>query len=443
MRSIGASWRGASRGASDDRAQCGSGLVHAPSRSTNRTMTAPLCLVALLALAASCSAQDEEEAPWPAGPAVRYVDAFPAQAGFDRPLFVAFHETDPANAYVARSGTSAERRLFLDLSERVFLDNWEEGLLGFAFDPAYRDNGHVFVYWSEKTPATKQRMANGKEASSNRRSVVSRFTAKDGDAGRTVDLTTELRVLEVFQPFGNHNGGTVVFGPDGMLYVALGDGGAANDPFGNSQSKQMLLGKVLRIDVRGATAERPYQVPADNPFVGEEGARGEIWCYGLRNPWRIAFDRATGELWCGDVGQNRLEEVDRLVRGGNYGWNFMEASEEFALRRDKTPVPAGLLPPVASYPRSAGLSITGGHVYRGKAIPGLVGWFVYGDFMTSGMWACQEGRDGKPHQVVQLASGPQQVSSFAEEPEGELLFTGFASRKQARIWRLVPGSTGD
>jgi glucose/arabinose dehydrogenase len=398
-------------------------------------------------LAASCA---QDEAPsLPAGPALAYVDAFPAQKGFDRPLFVAFHASDAANAYVvtqpghvfivARDGKQAERRVFLDMTARVFLDNWEEGLLGFAFDPAYADNGHVWTYWSEKIPVREGAMGNGKMAKSNRQSVISRFTAKAGDGGNVVDLASELRVLEVFQPFGNHNGGTIEFGPDGMLYVALGDGGAGNDPYGNGQSKTTLLGKVLRIDVRGATKEKPYTIPADNPFVGAKDARGEIWCWGMRNPWRITFDRATGDLWCGDVGQGRLEEVDRLVKGGNYGWSSMEGTEVFKGPPKPLPPAPDVIAPIAEYPRSAGLSITGGYVYRGKAIPALVGWFVYGDFMFLNMWACKEDRAGGKHAVVTLARAPQQVSSFAEEPDGELLFTGFDG-KQGRVWRLVPAA---
>ncbi|MFO1031102.1 MAG: PQQ-dependent sugar dehydrogenase [Planctomycetota bacterium] len=400
-------------------------------------------------LLAVAFAQDEaDEAPGlPAGPAIAYANAFPAQAGFDRPLFVAFTASDPAHAYVvtqpgqvfavARDGKSGARHTFFDLGDKVLTDNWEEGLLGFAFDPGYAENGLVFACWSEETENTKGVMGDGKEAKSNRRSVIARYATKVVEGRRVVDLGSELRVLEVFQPYGNHNGGTIVFGPDAMLYVALGDGGAANDPFGNGQALSMLLGKVLRIDVRKATKETPYTIPADNPFVGRDGARGEIWCYGLRNPWRIAFDRKTGELWCGDVGQNRIEEVDRLEKGGNYGWNGYEAHEVFALRRPKAAPPEGAIAPIAEYPHAEGLSITGGHVYRGRAIPQLDGWFVYGDFMSLKTWACKAGKDAASHQVVQLERAPQMVASFAEEPEGELLLCGFDGKKGV-VWRLVP-----
>ncbi|MFM1872470.1 MAG: Soluble aldose sugar dehydrogenase YliI precursor, partial [Planctomycetota bacterium] len=359
----------------------------------------PLLTAVVLPLIA-LPGQDAEPAELPAGPAIEFAPAFPAQEPFDRPLFVAFTDTDPEHAYVVtqpgwvfaipRDGSKATRRTFLDVSKKVLTENWEEGLLGFQFDPEFAKNGFVYVCWSERIEKRSETMGNGKPAQSNRQSVISRFGTTNSPEGRIVDMASELRLLEVYQPFGNHNGGTIVFGPDGMLYLALGDGGAANDPFGNAQVLTNLLGKVSRIDVRGASKEAPYKIPADNPFVGKDGARGEIWCYGLRNPWRIAFDRQTGDLWCGDVGQNRIEEVDRLVRGANYGWNVMEADEVFKLRKETTPAPAGMVAPVAQYGHDQGLSITGGHVYRGSKIPGLQGWFVYGDFMTLRMWACKE-----------------------------------------------------
>jgi glucose/arabinose dehydrogenase len=187
--------------------------------------------------------------------------------------------------------------------------------------------------------------------------------------------------------------------------------------------------------VRGATAEKPYAVPADNPFVGEAGARPEIWCYGLRNPWRIAFDRATGDLWCGDVGQDRVEEVDRLVKGGNYGWNLMEGSEVF---RRNVELPKDLIAPVAEYGHKDGVSVTGGFVYRGRSIPELVGRYVYGDFSTFRLWAVKEDREGGKHEVREIGRAPAQLSSFAEEPDGELLMTCF----DGKIYRLVPPPIG-
>lgn len=381
------------------------------------------------------------------GPAIAYEDAFPGQESFTQPLFVAFHETDPESAYVVcqpgfiyrvpRDGSKSDREVFLDLSEQVLTKNWEEGLLGFQFDPNYANNNYVWTYWSEQIEQRLGKMARG-EKKSNRQSIIARYSVVEKDGKRVVDLASELRVMEVFQPWGNHNGGTIVFGPDKMLYITFGDGGAANDPYGNAESLEMLLGKVLRIDVRGATKEKPYVIPADNPFVGREGARGEIWCYGVRNLWRMSFDRKTGELWAGDVGQNRIEEVIKIDKGGFYGWNSFEAHEEFKKRRSKLPTPDDHILPIASYTHKEGLSITGGHVYRGKKIPGLQGYFVYSDFITKRAWACREGKEGK-QDVVKLKSAPFPPSSYAEEPDGELLMTVYIGKK-GKVYRLVPAT---
>ena len=397
-----------------------------------------LSLITLLPV--SLAAQDDGQSV----PVIEAQQVYAAQEKFDRPLLVEFHESDPGYAYVvvqpgqifrvAREGDSGARDVFLDLDGKAYVgDNWEEGLLGFAFDPDYANNGQVFVCYSEKTDMRTGEMGKGKKAKSTRQSVISRFDTKVGEDGvRVVDLGSELRVMTIFQPFGNHNGGTIVFGPDGMLYIAVGDGGAQRDPFKNSQDKSSLLGKVLRIDVRNATGDKPYAIPADNPFVGEEGARGEVWCYGLRNPWRIAFDRKTGDLWCGDVGQFRIEEVDRLVKGGNYGWNYMEGTEVFR-KRAKTR-PKDMIPPVAEYGRKDGVSVTGGFVYRGKAIPELDGCYIYGDFSTFRIWAVHEDRENGNHEVIEICRAPGQLSSFAQEPDGELLVTCF----NGKVYRLVP-----
>jgi glucose/arabinose dehydrogenase len=400
-------------------------------------------VVSLLGAAvASLPAQDEPRA------LVEAQRVYDAQAKFDKPLFVAFHETDPGWAYVVvqpgqifrvdRAGESEERHTFLDLAGKVYFgDNWEEGLLGFAFDPGYAENRQVFACWSEETEVREGSVGTDKRARSKRQSVIARYEVVPDENGRpVVDLASELRVMEIFQPYGNHNGGTILFGPDRMLYVALGDGGAARDPYMTGQDKGSLLGKVLRIDVSAATPEQPYQIPDDNPFVGEEGARGEIYCYGMRNPWRIAFDRETGDLWCGDVGQNRFEEVDRLVKGGNYGWNVMEANEVFD---KKAEMPVDLLAPIATYPRKDGVSITGGHVYRGKLMPDLVGCYIYGDFATFRIWAVREDAAAGNHQVREIGRAPGPLSSFAEEPDGELLMTCF----NGNVYRIVPRTAGN
>ena len=376
---------------------------------------------ALICLAPLC--QD------PDAPLYAVEDAFPAQEKFDKPLYLDHHASDPEVYYVVeqdgavwripRDGAKGDRHQFLDWSERCHRENWEEGLLGFAFDPGYPERNYLYIYWSKGLPKGK------------RQSVISRLEVDHGGDAPVAQPDTELVLMQIPQPFGNHNGGTIVFGPDEMLYVALGDGGAARDPHENGQDLSSLLGTVLRVDVRSATEQEPYVVPDDNPFVGVEGARGEIWAYGLRNPWRISFDRETGDLWCGDVGQNALEEVDRIVRGGNYGWNFMEGAEEFDRRKGDDPIPEGLIGPVAEYGRQQGLSITGGYVYRGTQLADLVGRYVYGDFGSSRMWAVRETDDGGD--IVELCRAPGPIASFAEEPNGEHLVLCF----DGRIYRLA------
>ena len=202
--------------------------------------------------------------------------------------------------------------LLLDISDRVSRDGNEEGLLGLAFDRDYAENGEFFVYYSAADP---------------RRSVPSRFLR--GDSG-LADMSSEAVILEIEEPFGNHNGGMIEFGPDGMLYIGVGDGGSGGDPNGNGQNTGTLLGSVLRINPQLARQGDSYLVPETNPFVGSSDARPEIWAYGFRNPWRFSFDRATGDLWLADVGQQLREEVDLVVRGGNYGWNRLEGSRCFA-----------------------------------------------------------------------------------------------------------------
>jgi len=213
----------------------------------------------------------------------------------------------------------------LDIRGRVSSRGWEEGLLGLALSP--KNERYIYIYYSAANP---------------RRSVVSRL-----NYNRAVAPDSELVILEVPQPYANHNGGQIAFGPDGYLYIGLGDGGSAGDPQRNGQDTSTLLGTILRIDVSEATTEQPYAIPPDNPFAGS-GGRPEIWAYGLRNPWRFSFDRETGELWAGDVGQNRWEEIDIIERGGNYGWNAMEGNHCFR-------PPSGcegedFIPPVWEYP---------------------------------------------------------------------------------------------
>jgi glucose/arabinose dehydrogenase len=289
---------------------------------------------------------------------------------------------------------------FGDFSSRLISNPGnEEGLLGFAFSPRFQSDGRVFVYYSAGNP---------------RRSVLSRFSANAG----AMDMGSERVILEIAEPYPNHNGGQLAFGPDGMLYVAVGDGGSAGDPHGNGQNLGTLLGSILRIDVSGDG----YTVPGDNPFVGRQGARGEIWAYGLRNPWRFGFDRQTGALWAGDVGQNRWEEVDRVTRGGNYGWNIMEGFSCFSTANCNQ---SGLIAPRAVYGHGDGCSVTGGFVYRGPSMPELNGYYVYGDFCTGNIWGVNTSGGSPP---VLLAASGAPISSFAELPNGELLAITFSNR---------------
>jgi glucose/arabinose dehydrogenase len=298
--------------------------------------------------------------------------------------------------------------LFADIRERVQARYSESGLLGMAFHPHFARNGQVFLsYTTHGTPLLSR---------------VSRFVSRDG--GRTLDAGSETVLFEVPQPYANHNGGQIAFGPDGHLYIGLGDGGAAGDPRGNGQSVETLLGAMLRIDVdKGA----PYAIPPDNPFAGG-GGRPEIYAWGLRNPWRWSFDRSSGELWAGDVGQNGWEEIDKIVRGGNYGWAIREGAHCYGTERCRT---KGLIDPVAEYGHSEGCSVTGGYVYRGKAIPALQGAYLYGDFCSGRIWAlCQ----GKGLSRLLMNSGLN-ISSFAEGLDGELYVLHFSS--QGEIYRLA------
>jgi len=288
-------------------------------------------------------------------------------------------------------------RPFLDITSKV-TSGGEMGLLSVAFHPRFVENGRFFVNY---TTGEGERL----------RSVVAEYrVSPDADVAATVERV----LLEVSQPFRNHNGGLNLFGPDGMLYIGFGDGGSGGDPMNNGQRLDTLLGKLLRIDVDGGT---PYRAPSDNPFVGRAGARGEIWAYGLRNPWRFAFDRTTGRLFVGDVGQNRLEEVDIVERGKNYGWRVMEGTSCYnpasGCNRE------GLELPIAEYDHAAGCSITGGQVYRGSRIPGLVGRYLFGDYCSGRIWALTE-TGGARWTMTQVISTDLRISSFGEDAAGEV-----------------------
>lgn len=302
---------------------------------------------------------------------------------------------------------------FIDVSSEMVKINPaydERGLLGMAFHPQFSKNGKFYLYYS--APAANA--GRGK----NHKSVISEFrVAKPGD--NTASLSTRRTVMEFDQPESNHNGGDIIFGPDGYLYIATGDGGGGGDRHGstgNGQNLGSLLGKILRINVNND----PYSIPADNPFVKTDGVRKEIWAYGLRNPWRISFDKSTKKLWTGDVGQNKYEEVDIITKGGNYGWRIMEGYHEFN-------VPAGadkskLIDPVHEYDHDDGISITGGYVYRGKAIPALQGRYVFGDYNGKTWTLAQKGNKWE-RSDLELENRPEgnvQLLSWGQDEAGEI-----------------------
>lgn len=318
---------------------------------------------------------------------------------------------------------AAATTVFLDMSKKVrYLDTQnEEGLLGLAFHPRFKENGEFFVYYTD----AGEKMTN----------VVSRFRTKK-DNRNEADPDSEERLFAFERPFWNHDGGTLVFGPDGYLYIAVGDGGSGGDPYGNGQDLESLFGKILRVDVNRTAAGLPYAIPADNPFVDKDGARGEIWCYGLRNPWRIAFDRQAGRLWCGDVGQNLFEEIDILEKGRNYGWNPREGLHPFGPRG--VGVRPDSVEPIWEYHHDVGKSITGGAVYRGKAVPELQGHYVYADYVSSEFRGLQY--DEAKRRVVANRPLPKPnfgVLSFGEDERGELYVLGNGPDGPA-VMRLEP-----
>jgi glucose/arabinose dehydrogenase len=333
---------------------------------------------------------------------------------------------------VQKGSDGSQSKEFLNIVDRKpFVDN-EEGLLSIAFHPGFTTNRLFYVYYNQQN--------SNKELMYPRRSVISEFKVSGDDPNRA-DLKSERILLEVPQPFGNHKGGQISFGPEGYLYIALGDGGSGYDPFGSGQNTATLLAKILRIDVNSRSEIKvgdekkklAYGIPSDNPFVGEPdmfglGARKEIWAYGLRNVWRYSFDRQTGELWAGDVGQDLWEEVDLIEKGGNYGWSVREAFHHFK----PGPSEAKYNEPVIEYPHNpallpeskfpnhtSGLCVVGGYVYRGKKYPALQGVYVYGDYNLGTVWGLRY----QNHQVTEYAPlllQPKNISSFAEDADGEL-----------------------
>ncbi|MEX2011232.1 MAG: PQQ-dependent sugar dehydrogenase [Chloroflexota bacterium] len=308
--------------------------------------------------------------------------------------------------WLVRDGEFAELGTFLDIEPQV-KSGGEQGLLGLAFHPSFPDDPRFFLYYTD---------LDGRQVVSSWR--VPAASADEADPG------SETVLLRMDDFAANHNGGALAFGPDGMLYISTGDGGGGGDPQGNGQKLDTLLGKILRIDVDGSGDGRPYAIPPDNPFRDRAGAQPEIWVTGLRNPWRISFDRATGDLWIGDVGQGSFEEID-VVRAGsgggqNFGWNLTEGSHCYP--SGDPCAPDGLTPPVTEYDHGFGCSVTGGVVYRGAAYPALVGGYLFADYCSGNVWVIDSAAQEVGEPPLVLESG-RSISSFGEDETGEVYVT--------------------
>ena len=356
----------------------------------------------------------------------------PVAANLEQPTSVVSADDGSGRLFVTQKtgllriveGDSVLDTPFLDLTDTVSTSS-EQGLLGVAFHPDYAQNGRFFINYTRQDGAT----------------VIAEYAVSSDP--NVADASSAKVLLTINQPYSNHNGGDLVFGPDGYLYIGTGDGGAGGDPQGNGQDKTALLGKMLRLDVDNAGDGEPYGIPASNPFVNSADARPEVWAYGLRNPWRFSFDRQTGDLWIADVGQNAFEEVDYQPASSNggedYGWNVMEADSCYNDAAPTSPLETcdeqGLVKPVLEYPHSEGQSITGGYVYRGEAVPALEGRYVYGDFVSGTIWSAAAQGDGS-YQSTPLLNSGFNVVAFGEDEAGELYVADYSGT----LYRFAPAT---
>ena len=315
---------------------------------------------------------------------------------------------------VEKTPSGDERTVFVDLSLEVFSDRGPNGLLDVAFHPKFPENRKYYLFY--------QVLEDG--------NVVTRIVEKQMDADFRADSGKPARdIIKIASVAEDHSGGCLHFGPDGFLYLVMGDTGPHNDPNGHAQNLQLLLGKVLRIDVDHADAGLAYAIPKDNPFVGQADARPEIWAYGLRNPWRFSFDRLNGDLWLADVGQDRVEEVDIVHRGENYGWSVYEGFEPFSNQYRKEG--RTYTQPVFAYRRKYGNSITGGHVYRGDKDSSFYGVYVFGDYNSKRIFGVTQ-RDGALKAAREIGAIPQRLVSFSEDEAGNLYVVGY----EGMIYRI-------
>jgi len=318
--------------------------------------------------------------------------------------------------YLSNKRDEQDPHVLLDITGRVSNKHNEEGLLGIALSPNFRTDRSFYIYYSALKP---------------RKSVLSRFVLPDVSI-LPIDSSMETVIFDIPQPYGNHNGGQLSFGLDGFLYISLGDGGGTGDPEGNAQNLSTLLGSILRIDVTGDLNGQRYKIPDDNPFVNQPNARSEIWAYGLRNPWRFSFDKPTGSLFVGDVGQENIEEVDIITKGKNYGWPVMEGSLCYSPAVGCSS--SHLTLPVIEYTRDKGCSVIGGYVYRGTRWPELNGSYIYGDYCSGRIWAVNLKRllEGVPEPRL-LMDSDLYITSFAEDLSGNI----YILSQNTGIYRLV------
>lgn len=351
-------------------------------------------------------------------------DAFP-NLTFEQPVDIQapndgtnrlFVISQPGVIYVFDNKSETKsKKVFLNISNKV-LYGGEQGLLGLAFHPNYKSNGYFYLDYTIDNP---------------RRTVISRFKVASNNPSKA-DPESEEILLEIKQPYSNHNGGQISFGPDGFLYISLGDGGSGGDPQNNSQNLKSLLGKILRIDVDRKSADKNYYIPDDNPFKGNRaGYKEEIYAYGLRNVWRFSFDNE-GKLWGADVGQNKWEELNIIEKGKNYGWRIMEANHCF--NPEKNCDTTGLVLPIWEYGHNdaGGFSVTGGFVYNGKSAPGLNGKYVYADYVVGKIWTL-EYKEGKVKNSL-LEDTDFLISTFGMDEKNELYF---ADHNKGKLYKFL------
>jgi glucose/arabinose dehydrogenase len=369
--------------------------------------------------ASACSSQSGPTLPQGSGARLQ-----PVVSGLTFPVYLTAPPGDPTRLFIVEKAGSIRivkdgtllPTAFLDISPQVS-NVGEQGLLGLAFDPGYASNGRFFVHFTDPLGNTR----------------VSSFQVSTNPD--IADAGSEQVILTATQPYANHNGGQLVFGPDGMIYLGLGDGGSGGDPQGRGQDRSDLLGSILRLDVQAGSS---YTVPPDNPFIGQSGVRPEIWSYGLRNPWRFSFDRATGDLYIADVGESRFEEVDVSTgtrgagKGTNFGWNIMEGKHCFS---SSSCDQSGLTVPLLEYDHGQGCSITGGYVYRGSAIPALQGLYFFADFCQGWVRSFRHARgiatELTDWRVLQPGGS---ITSFGEDAAGEL----YLMSTNGGVFRIVP-----